>query len=102
MINTEYLLSPRIQLNLKLHQKMTFLKFIKTQTQKVHEHIYLIAHKPRSGKSITILNICKYLLEHGTDTILIMTAVPDTINSFINDINTYCVSQFMKGTSRHF
>jgi hypothetical protein len=85
MINKDYLLSPRKSLILKLHQKMTFNKFIKNKKQTMH----LISHKPRSGKSITILNICKYLLEHQIDKILIMTAVPSTIDSFIKDLNNY-------------
>jgi hypothetical protein len=85
MINKDYLLSPRKLLTLKLHQKMTFNKFIKNKKQTMH----LISHKPRSGKSITILNICKYLLEHQIDKILIMTAVPSTIDSFIKDLNNY-------------
>jgi len=79
------LLSGRIRLKLKLHQKMTFMKFILNMKHKLH----LISHKPRSGKSITILNICKYLLENGTNKILIMTSVPATINSFIEDLNKY-------------
>ena len=38
---------------------MTFMQFIENIKQKLH----LVSHKPRSGKSITILSICKYLLE---------------------------------------
>ena len=57
IINKDYLNSSRKNLKLKLHQKMTFLNFKKAEKDKQH----LISHKPRSGKSITILNICKYL-----------------------------------------
>lgn len=64
---------------------MSFMKFILNIKQKLH----LISHKPRSGKSITILNICKYLLENGTNKILIMTSVPATIKSFIDDLDKY-------------
>ena len=85
LINKDYLLSGRIRLKLKLHQKMTFMKFMTNIKQKLH----LISHKPRSGKSITILNICKYLLENGTNKILIMTSVPATIKSFIDDLDKY-------------
>ena len=49
----------------------------------------LISHKPRSGKSITILNISKYLLENKVNKILIMTAVPNTIDSFTQDLEKY-------------
>jgi hypothetical protein len=87
-INAEYLLNPRHQLIKKLHQKMTELKFISSFITKKHT-MWCIAHKPRSGKSITMLLICKYLLEHGYNKILIMTSVPSTINSFMNDLEKY-------------
>jgi hypothetical protein len=85
MINEDYLLSGRYRLKLKLHQHMTFLKFIRTKKQTLH----LVSHKPRSGKSITILNICKYLLENGINKILVMTSVPATIKSFTDDLDKY-------------
>jgi hypothetical protein len=87
-INTEYLGSPRKLLQKRLHQRMTEMKFI----QSLHtndKNIWCIAHKPRSGKSITILLLCKYLLENEYSKILIMTSVPATINSFTNDIEEY-------------
>ena len=87
-INAEYLLSPRQQLVKKLHQKMTETKFIKSFSTNKHK-MWCIAHKPRSGKSITMLLICKYLLERGYKKILIMTSVPATINSFMNDLEKY-------------
>jgi len=87
-INAEYLLSPRQQLIKKLHQKMTETKFINSFLINKHK-MWCIAHKPRSGKSITMLLICKYLLEYGYKKILIMTSVPATINSFMNDLEKY-------------
>jgi hypothetical protein len=87
-INAEYLLSPRQQLVKKLHQKMTETKFINSFSTNKHK-MWCIAHKPRSGKSITILLLCKYLLEHGYKKLLIMTSVPATINSFMNDLEKY-------------
>ena len=87
-INAEYLLTPRQQLVKKLHQKMTELKFIKSFLSNKHK-MWCIAHKPRSGKSITMLLICKYLLENGYNKILIMTSVPATINSFMKDLEKY-------------
>ena len=87
-VNVEYLLSPREQLVKKLHQKMTEIKFIKSFLSNKHK-MWCIAHKPRSGKSITMLLICKYLLEQGYKKILIMTSVPATINSFVNDLEKY-------------
>jgi len=85
IINSDCLLSSREQLILKLHQKMTYLKFIRTKNINMH----LISHKPRSGKSITLLNISKYLLKNGSNKILVMTSVPATINSFIQDLEKY-------------
>ena len=87
-INTEYLLSPRQQLTKKLHQKMTEQKF-KDSFLTNHHKFWCIAHKPRSGKSITMLLICKYLLENGYQKILVMTSVPATINSFMKDLDKY-------------
>ena len=89
-INDEYLSFPRKQLTKKLHQKMTELKFIESFNKKNKNTKWCIAHKPRSGKSILILSICKYLLlEKGYKKILIMTSVPATIDSFINDLDTW-------------
>ena len=88
VINADYLLSPRKQLVLKLHQKMTVIKFMKSYLQK-NKRMWCIAHKPRSGKSITILTICKHLLENGLKKILIMTSVPDTITSFVKDLEEH-------------
>ena len=88
LINTEYLLSPRKQLTLKLHQQMTLLKFIKSFSTNKHTK-WCISHKPRSGKSILLLLKCKYLLECGYKKILIMTSVPATINSFIKDLDQW-------------
>jgi hypothetical protein len=87
-INSGYLLSPRKQLTRKLHQQMTLLKFIKSLLTNKH-NMWCIAHKPRSGKSILILLICKYLLENGYKKILIMTSVKDTISSFIKDLEKW-------------
>jgi hypothetical protein len=87
-INAEYLLSSRQQLIQKLHQKMTLIKFENSFLTNKRK-MWCIAHKPRSGKSITILLICKYLLENNYNKILIMTSVPATINSFVNDLEKY-------------
>lgn len=87
-INAKYLLSPKQQLIKKLHQKMTEMTFIKSFLANKHK-MWCISHKPRSGKSITMLLITKYLLENGYSKILIMTSVPATINSFVNDLEKY-------------
>jgi hypothetical protein len=88
IINVDYLNCPRNPLVEKLHQRMTLLNFISTFKNGHNKH--LIAHKPRSGKSLTILLICKWILEN-TDKrkILIMTSVPATIKSFVEDLNKW-------------
>lgn len=72
----------------KLHQEMTLQNFIDRISKDVR--MVCIAHKPRSGKSITILLICKYLIETGkANRILIMTSVPSTLASFEKDLDDY-------------
>ena len=87
VINKDYLNSHRKQLVLKLHQKLAFLKFVNNIKNNECKHI--IAHKPRSGKSILMLLMSSYLLENNHKRILIMTSVPDTINDFVSALNTY-------------
>ena len=87
-INVNYFNNTRIQLKLKIHQKMTE-KMMSLQIKNKNK-TFCIAHKPRSGKSITILNICKSLfVTPSIKRILIMTSVPSTIDSFIDDIKKY-------------
>ena len=86
IINREYLLSDRKQLVRKLHQQMTLEKFIQNMADGHRKH--LIAHKPRSGKSLSILLCCKHLLETHKR-ILIMTSVPATIDSFVDDLRKW-------------
>ena len=88
-INKDYLLSPRQQLTKKLHQQMTQLKIMRSINTNKNKQ-WCISHKPRSGKSITMLSISKQLLEEEVcKKILIMTAVPATINSFVDDLDKY-------------
>ena len=87
MIDRDYLLNPRKQLVKWQHQKMNLEKII---TQILNgEKKHLISQMPRSGKSILILLICKYLLENGRKRILIMSSVRDTLESFANDLDNY-------------
>ena len=87
-INEHYLHTPRKQLTKKTHQYMVQSIF----SSSVHQsgnNIYCLAHKMRSGKSITMLLLCKYLLENSYKKVLIMTSVPATIDSFIESLNTF-------------
>lgn len=85
IVNRDYLKNARKCLMLKLHQKMAVSKFINNIKNKYH----VLAYKMRSGKTIVLLEIAKYLLQNGAKKILIMTPVPSTIQNFISDINSY-------------
>ena len=85
VVNADYLKNARKCLMLKLHQKMAVSKFINNIKHKYH----ILDYKMRSGKTIVLLEIAKYLLQTGAKKILIMTPVRDTIQSFISDINSY-------------
>ena len=87
-VNSDYLLCPRQQLVKKTHQYMTQTKFINSFLTTKHS-MWCIAHKPRSGKSITMLLLCKYLIEHGHTKLLLMTSVPATITDFITHIEKF-------------
>ena len=51
---------------------------------------HLIQNKPRSGKTILMLLIAYYLLTSlKKKKIIIMTSVPSTIQSFINDLKKW-------------
>ena len=87
-IDSNYLNNPLIHLKVKFHQQLALTQFmfnLDDPTMLKHR----LSHKPRSGKTITILLIAKYLLDHGHKRILIMTSIPDTIDSFMNELNKY-------------
>ena len=89
-INETYFLSSRKQLTMRLHQKITQLKFIDLVSRPhLKSPYFCLAHKPRSGKSITLLSMSKYLLTNGYSKILFLTSVPATIDSFVEDMNKY-------------
>lgn len=70
----------------RLHQRLTMMKFIKNYDSRYH----LVPHVPRSGKSITLLLMVKYLIEvKNVKRILLFTSVPATIKSFIGVLDTY-------------
>ena len=87
-MNEEYLNTKRISLKLRLHQAIASETF--KDNLKLGEFRHIISHKPRSGKTITILAIVLYLLMNvNHKRILIMTSVKDTIDDFIKTINKY-------------
>jgi hypothetical protein len=86
-IDKEYLNTRgRQHLKLKYNQLLALKQFQKNKNESL---IHCLNHKPRSGKTITMLLYAKYLLEQGYNRILIMTSIPETIDSFIYEINKY-------------
>ena len=87
-INKYYLDNGRQMLVPKLHQAM-FRKKIITAI-KNGDLTHLIQNKPRSGKTILMLLIAYDLLTSlKKKKIIIMTSVPSTIQSFINDLKKW-------------
>jgi hypothetical protein len=81
----------------RLHQELTLQKFIQN-LKKYQEHkiknpnkkYHLVPQVPRSGKSITLFLMAKYLIKNmNMKKVLIFTAIPATIHSFIKDMNNY-------------
>ena len=86
-IDKEYLnTSGRQHLKLKFNQFMALRQFIRNKNNSL---IHCLNHKPRSGKTITMLLYAKYLLENGNKRILIMTSVPETIDNFKEELDKY-------------
>ena len=86
-IDKEYLnTSGRQHLKLKFNQIIALLQFKRNKNESL---THCLNHKPRSGKTIIMLLYAKYLLENGYKRILIMTSVPETIDSFIEELNKY-------------
>ena len=94
-IDETYLLTTRKQLILRTHQKITIKRF-ENDIYKNENKMFCIAHKPRSGKSITMLSICDSLLESGRKRILMMTSVPATIKSFTDDLDKFIAFRNIK------
>lgn len=84
-IDSEYLDNPRTHLKLKFNQQLARLQFNKNINNLKH----CLSHKPRSGKTITMLLMAMDLLIKGYNKILIMTSIPDTIDSFIKELDKY-------------
>ena len=76
----------RRHLKLYFNQALALMQFKRNKDESL---IHCLNHKPRSGKTIIMLLYAKYLLDNGHKRILIMTSVPGTINSFIEELNKY-------------
>jgi hypothetical protein len=85
-IDKEYLnTSGRIHLKVKYNQALALLQFRQNLKQLQH----CLSHKPRSGKTITLLLMALELLNKGHKRVLIMTSIPDTLEPFMNELNKY-------------
>jgi hypothetical protein len=85
-IDKEYLnMSGRIHLKVKFNQALALIQFRKNLKQLQH----CLSHKPRSGKTITLLLMALELLNNGHKRVLIMTSIPDTLEPFMNELNKY-------------
>ena len=83
-----YLNCPRVNTRLRLHQELSVQKILRNRTAGSLRHI--ISHKPRSGKTLTMLCIVEKLIrEYGCERILIATPVPATIEQFVEELNKY-------------
>jgi hypothetical protein len=85
-LDKEYLNETRKHLKLYLNQRLALEQFKRNKNESL---IHCLNHKPRSGKTIIMLLYAQYLLENGYKRILIMTSVPGTIDSFIEELNKY-------------
>ena len=77
---------PKKILRLKLHQKMHLMKLTKSLAEGGRK--WCLSNKPRSGKSIVMLLFGKELIEQG-HRVLLATSVPDTLDSFYDDLDKY-------------
>jgi hypothetical protein len=91
-IDQDYFNTTRKSLKLRLHQKLFELAFFRNVDKKKH----LLFHKMRSGKSISLLNVCNLLLNRGMKRILIMTSAPNTIDSFKEALDNFIEFKHIK------
>tara|TARA_B100001248_G_scaffold173063_1_gene131203 strand:- start:1138 stop:2421 length:1284 start_codon:yes stop_codon:yes gene_type:complete len=91
-LDETFLNNKRINLKLKFHQKLAIHKF----QSNIEEMTHCLAYRPRTGKTIIMLMMALHLLNTGYKRILIMTSVPETIKSFIFELNKYYEFQDIK------
>jgi hypothetical protein len=85
-VQEHYLCNKRKPLQLYLHQLMHFNKFRENWRHKLH----LLAHDPRTGKSITLMRCAVDKLKSGlVKRVLVVTPVVSTIQSFSETVRDY-------------
>ena len=99
-INADVLLNKRIWLQKRLHQQMTSQSIQNKITQGL-SYRFIIGHKPRSGKSITMLMLLSELIKMGrVKRALFLTPVPETIEDYIKTIHQYLDFELIKNSRR--
>jgi hypothetical protein len=89
IINTDFLKYHKKMLNIRLHQQLTMLS-ITRKIRNENKKRFIIAHKCRSGKSITAFITIAELIKTGNiNRCLFITSVPNTIDEFITTIHKY-------------
>ena len=87
-LDKKYLNNSKKSLKLWFHQFLGYERVM--HNINMGEKSILLAHKPRSGKTITLLRICKELLKTNKIILLMTSVMPeDILGSFISTINEY-------------
>jgi hypothetical protein len=95
-----YLECSRSPLTLKLHQHLAIRNFKRGMMKR--DTKFMLSHKPRSGKTITLLYKAKLLLtDYNKDIVLLITSVPPTIDSFIDELKKYNEFKGLKYKTQH-
>ena len=84
-MDSKYLNVNRIHLKLKFHQNLAMMLF----KGNINDMMHCLSLRPRTGKTIIMLLFAKYLLSVGYKRVLIMTSIPATIRSFVDELNKY-------------
>lgn len=85
-VQEHYLRNKRRPLQLRLHQDMAINKFLQNKEHQTH----LLAHAPRSGKSITLMRMAAEALKQGfVKRVLVVTPIVATIQSFHETVRDY-------------
>ncbi len=86
-IQEHYLNNPRRPITIHYHQQLAFGSFVNNMP---HEKIHLLEYVPRTGKSIIILLMVKWILENKlSERILLITPICKTIDAFVYAVKDY-------------
>ncbi len=89
-VDSEILNHHKSYLKIRLHQVLTIKKVMRLIDIDIDRNNFVIAHKPRSGKTYLILYLLNLLIDQGKiQRVLIWTSVKDTIKQFTDIINNH-------------